>query len=188
MSSMNNAIFSVARYGTRLGTRSEGEQARGDLLAMLDTLPAKGCLIISLDGVDVLSGSFADEAVGKALQLLVGRAYGDRTMILRSPTLELTEDLADKLDQRKLAMLCVVGDAWSVIGRVAAPLRETLARVIERETVVVKDLADTLGIPANTCHNRIRRLVELRLIREEATGASAPQTQYRFRAIRCLED
>jgi len=180
---MNNAVFSVARYGVRLGTRSEGERARLDLIAALAALPPAGRLVVSLDGVEVLSGSFADEAIGKALQLLVAGAYGDRTMILRAPSADRTEDLSDKLEQRKLAMLCVIDGAWSIVGRLAAPLRETLARVIERGTVTGKDLAETLGIPANTCHNRIRRLVDLRLVRAEETGATAPQTQYRFHAI-----
>ncbi len=148
-------------------------------------LPADGQLVLALDGIEVLSGSFADEAIGKTLQLLTSGLYDERTLTALAPYAALAEDLSDKLAQRKLALLCYLENTaqWSVLGQLAAPLEETLFLLNDRGTATAKQLADALGISPNVCHNRIRRLVGLRLIREERIDVSAPNTQYRFHAI-----
>jgi hypothetical protein len=186
MNRMKQASIDIARFGRRLGTRSEGAAARREIQAELDRLPPGGQLVLSLYGVDVLSGSFADEAIGKTSQLLTSGAYGDRTMIVTSPSDDLAEDLSDKLAQRKLAVLCHVGEdkaRWRVLGQLASPLVETLHLLMDRKTATTKELAEILGIAPNVCHNRIRRLVQLRLVREERMETSAPNTQYRFHSI-----
>ncbi len=186
MKSMKKTTLEISQFGRRLGTRLEGESARRALLAALELLPPGGQLVLSLAEIDVLSGSFADEAIGKICQVLSSGAHGDRTVVVHSPSADLVEDLDDKLAQRKLAMLCRVGGrngAWRVLGRLARPLVETLELLNERGSATTKELADQLGIPANVCHNRVRRLVRLQLVREEKIDASAPQTQYRFHAI-----
>jgi hypothetical protein len=183
MNRMNRRTFSIAEFGTRVGTRSEGEAARERLLAALSGLPSDGQLVVSLDGVEVLSGSFADEVIAKTYQLLLSGAYEERTMVVGASSKELTEGLEDKLRQRQLAMLCVDGNAWRVLGQLAEPHVETLALLIDRETASAKELADTLGIQPNACHQRLKRLVDLRLILQERIGVNAPQTQYRFCSI-----
>lgn len=186
MKEMKQTTLEIAQFGRRLGTRLEGESARRVLLAALDGLPPDGQLVLSLDGVDVLSGSFADEAIGKVCQILSSGAHGNRTVVVHSPSADLVEDLDDKLAQRKLAVLCRVGGprgAWRVLGRLARPLVETLELLNERKSATTKELADLLDIPANACHNRVRRLVQLQLVREERTDAAAPKAQYRFHAI-----
>ncbi|UCF09535.1 MAG: hypothetical protein JSW65_05580, partial [Candidatus Bipolaricaulota bacterium] len=55
--------FPIAPFGPRLGTRGEGASAQEALLRALCALPEPGRLIVDLNGVDVLSGSFADEAI-----------------------------------------------------------------------------------------------------------------------------
>lgn len=183
MNRMNATTIEISRFGRRLGTRLEGEAARRVLLAALDELSPDGRLCLALDGIDVLSGSFADEAIGKTCQLVASGAYGDRTMVVCAPTLDLVEDLSDKLAQRKLALFCRVDTRWVVLGRLARPLVETLELLNASRHATTKELADALGIPPNVCHNRVRRLVALRLAREERIDASAPQTQYRFHAV-----
>ncbi|MEW5826463.1 MAG: winged helix-turn-helix transcriptional regulator [Candidatus Bipolaricaulota bacterium] len=183
MNKMKVSTIEISRFGRRLGTRLEGEAARRVLAAALDELPPGGQLALDLRGVDVLSGSFADEAIGRLSGLVASGAYGDRTLVVRSPTLDLVEDLADKLAQRKLALFCRVDDRWVVLGRLARPLRETLDLINERRRTTTKELADALAVPANVCHNRVRRLVTLGLVREERIDAAAPQTQYRFHAV-----
>jgi hypothetical protein len=186
MKRMKRTTFEISQFGRRLGTRLEGESARRALLAALDDLPPGGQLVLSLVDVDVLSGSFADEAIGKACQILSSGVHGGRTVVIHSPSAGLVEDLDDKLAQRKLAMLCRVGGrngAWRVLGRLARPLVDTLELLNARGSATTKELADLLGIPANACHNRVRRLVRLQLVREEKIDATAPKTQYRFHAI-----
>jgi hypothetical protein len=186
MKLVKKTTVEVSQFGRRLGTRLEGEAARGVLLAALDRLPPDGQLVLSLRGVDVLSGSFADEAIGKICLLLSSGIHGDRTLVVTSPSADLVEDLSDKLAQRKLALLCRVGGAtgpWKVLGRLARPLVDTLALLNERGSATTKELADILDIPPNACHNRVRRLVRLGLVREEKIDVAAPNTQYRFHAI-----
>ncbi len=186
MKTMKKTTLEISQFGRRLGTRLEGAAARRALLAALDLLPPDGQLVLSLSHLDVLSGSFADEAIGKVCQVLSSGVHGDRTVVVDSPSADLVEDLDDKLAQRKLAMLCRVGGPkgeWHVLGRLARPLVETLELLNERESATTKELADLLDIPANVCHNRIRRLVHLRLVREERIDATAPKAQYRFHAI-----
>jgi len=183
MNRMNRQTFSVAQFGTRLGTRAEGDTARGVLLAAIEAMPPDGQLLVSLDGIEVLSGSFADELIAKSYQLLVSGLYADRTMIVGAPSTEVTEGLDDKLTQRNLAMLCLQNGRSSILGQLADPHRETLSLVIDRQSATAKELADTLGIPPNACHQRLRRLVDLRLILQERIGDAAPRTQYRFRSI-----
>ncbi len=186
MKEMKRTTVEISQFGRRLGTRREGAAAHRVLVAALDDLPPDGQLVLSLAGLDVLSGSFADEAIGKVCQILSSGIHGDRTVVLSSPSADLVEDLDDKLAQRKLAMLCRVGGAngaWRVLGRLARPLVDTLELLNERKSATTKELADLLSIPPNACHNRVRRLVRLRLVREEKTNAAAPSTQYRFHAI-----
>jgi hypothetical protein len=186
MKEMKKTTVEIAQFGRRLGTRHEGAAAHRVLVAALDALPPDGQLVLSLTGLDVLSGSFADEAIGKLCQLLSSGPHGDPSVVLSSPSADLVEDLNDKLAQRKLAMLCRVGGAgstWLVLGRLARPLVDTLELLNDRKSATTKELADLLGIPANACHNRVRRLVRLRLVREEKIDAAAPNTQYRFHAI-----
>jgi hypothetical protein len=180
---MNRQTFFVSRFGRRLGTRVEGETARDRLHAAMEALPPDGQLVVTLDGVDVLSGSFADELIAKSYQLLVSGVYENRTMVVSTSSAELVEGLEDKLTQRHLAMLQLTADDWSVLGQLAEPHRETLALIVNRGTAIARDLADALGIPPNACHQRLKRLVDLHLILQERIGVSAPKTQYRFRSI-----
>ena len=183
MNRMNSETFSVAQFGSRIGTRAEGEAARVKILAALEALPPDGQLVVSLAGLEVMSGSFADELIGKTYQLLVSGLQGNRTMIVEAPSLELTEGINDKLTQRRLAMLCTRAGGWFVLGQLAEPHRETLELIVDRRTTTAKELAETLKIPPNACHQRLRRLVDLRLVLQERIGVSAPKTQYRFRSI-----
>jgi DNA-binding Lrp family transcriptional regulator len=54
---------------------------------------------------------------------------------------------------------------------------------MDRKSATTKELAEALEIAPNVCHNRIRHLVQLHLVREERMGVSAPNTQYRFHSI-----
>lgn len=187
MGLMNREAFHVSQFGRRVGTRSEGEAARALLLKTLEAMPDDGQLVVDLDGVEVLASSFADEVIAKSLGLLLSGVYGNQTMIVSSPSEELTEGLADKLIQRNLAMLCLNGDVkrkdWRIVGQLAAPHVETLQLIFQQGETTAKALADTLAIPPNACHQRLKRLAELRLVLQERVGVSAPKTLYQFRSI-----
>ena len=175
--------FRIAQFGPRLGTRMEGEQAREQLIALLRSLPDTGQVRISLEGIDVLSTSFADELIGKTLHPLTIGEFGERTMILETPALDLADGIDVKLAQRQLAMLCLSDDSWHLIGTHTPAMTETLGLIIEKRTTTAKQLASGLNLQMNACVNRVARLAKLHLIRREQIGMSGPQAIYSLHSI-----
>ncbi len=182
--------FEIAQFGTRLGTRLEGRTAREPLLRALLAVHEPGFLLVSLDGLDVLSGSFSDEIIAIPYARICAGEYGDRSMVLASPDLEITDDLAHKLERRGLAMIVVTSAsartrpvpgsdrAWTVLGPLAAPMRETLDRIVEVGRTSAGQLAGDLGIQHNTCLHRVNRLAMSKLIYRRRIGAAGPHSMY----------
>ncbi|MBE0635077.1 hypothetical protein IH601_03680 [Candidatus Bipolaricaulota bacterium] len=183
MKAMNQQSFRISQFGTRVGTRLEGAAARPHLVEAVEALPAEGQLIISLEGIDVLSGSFADEVIGKVYQDLVNGRYQDRTMLVQTPSMDLADDLSHKLERRRLAMLCLSKGAWHLIGSHTPSLTETLGLIINKDQTTTKELASELGLQMNACVNRVARLAKLHLIRREQIGMSGPQAIYSLHSI-----
>lgn len=183
MNHMDEGVFRIAPFGPRIGTRLEGETARAALLLALTALGEPGRLLVALDGVEVLSGSFADEAIALPCGRLAAGEYGNRFLVVRAPDLELVDDLSHKLEQHHLAMLCLIDNGWEVLGLLPPPIRETLALVIERHDVTAKELAQALGIKHNACLHRVGRLSALRLVGRQSVGVAGPHPAYRFFSI-----
>lgn len=183
MMTMDVAEFRVGQFGVRLGTRLEGEHAREKLEALLKSLPDGGQVRICLDGLEVLSTSFGDELVGKAYQHVVGDEFGDRTMVLDTPSLDLADGIDVKLAQRRLAMICLHEGGWQLIGLHTPAMSETLARIIEKEQTTARELAEDLGLQMSACVNRVARLTNLRLIRRRKVGMKGPQDTHELHSI-----
>ncbi len=175
--------FRIAQFGPRLGTRMEGESAREQLFALLRSLPEDGQVRVSLEGLDVLSTSFADEFIGRTLHQLTIGEFGARTMILETPALDLADGIDVKLAQRQLAMLCLSNDSWHLIGTHTPAMTETLRLIIDKGQTTAKELAGELGLQMNACVNRVARLAKLHLIRREQIGMSGPQAIYSLHSI-----
>jgi hypothetical protein len=180
--------FPIHPFGSRLGTRGEGEAARAELLRVLTALPEPGRLLVDLEGVDVLSGSFADEAIAIPYGRLAGGEYGDRYMLIRGREPDLADDLGYKLERRRLAMLFLAPSGWRTLGALPPPMEETLALIVERREATAKELADALGIRHNACLHRVGRLAALRLIRREEVGVVGPHATYRLISVVPTED
>jgi len=178
MDAQERVRFELSKYGQRPGTRLEGERAREAVEAALAVLPEDGQLVISLDGLDILSGTFADEAIVRPYAKPVSKRGDRRTMIVEAPSEDLTEDLSRALVAVKLAMLAIVEGRWRVLGFLSPLLTSTLAEIMKRRTTTAKEIARVLGITPTACHQRIARLAEMRLIRLEETGKSAPNTRF----------
>jgi len=183
MSPMDTATFRIARFGTRLGTRLEGERARAELAGALRALPDGGQVRVVLDGLDVLSTSFADELIGRTYQHLVIGEFGERTMVLETPSAELADGIDVKLAQRRLAMLCLLNGAWSLIGQHTPAMDETLRLILEKGTTTTRELIEDLDLQMNACVNRVARLAKLRLIRRVQIGMNGPQPIYELHSI-----
>jgi len=183
MKTMSVQRFAIAQFGTRLGTRLEGEHARECLLAALRSLPPNGQLVVTLEGLEVLSTSFSDEMVARAYHVLVSGELGERTMVIETPQLELAEGIDVKLAQRKLAMLCRAAGTWTILGFHTPAMDETLRLILEKGTTTARELADELGLQMSACVNRVARLAQLRLIRREKIGMKGPQDIYALHSI-----
>lgn len=183
MKAMQIERFEIAQFGPRLGTRMEGEHARGQLVELLHSLPDGGQVRVSLKGMDVLSTSFSDELIGKTLHPLTLGEFGNRTLILESPTLDLADGIDVKLAQRQLAMLCLVEGSWHLVGAQTPAITDTLGLIIDKGQTTAKELAGELGLQMNACVNRVARLAKLHLIRREQIGMSGPQAIYSLHSI-----
>jgi len=183
MTVMTIERFHIAQFGTRLGTRMEGEAARAELSTLLRSLPERGQVRVSLEGLDVLSTSFSDELIGRTLHQMTIGEFGARTMVLESPSLELADGGDVKLAQRQLAMLCLIDGNWCLIGAHTPVMKETLRPIIEKGRTTSKELATELHLQMNTCVNRVARLAKLLLIRREQIGTSGPQAIYAIESI-----
>ncbi|MBN1859428.1 hypothetical protein JW848_09515 [Candidatus Bipolaricaulota bacterium] len=182
--------FEIAQFGTRLGTRLEGRTAREALLRALRAVREPGFLLVSLAGLDVLSGSFSDEIIAIPYARICAGEYGNRSMVIDSPNIEIADDLAHKLERRGLAMIILTSASmhtqslpgsdreWTVLGPLAAPMRETLNRIVALGRTSAGQLAVDLGIQHNTCLHRVNRLAALRLIHRRRVGAAGPYSTY----------
>ena len=183
MEAMSVERFAIAQFGSRLGTRMEGEHARECLIAALRSLAPTGQLLVSLDGLEVLSTSFADEMIARTYQVLVSGELGDRTMVIETPLLELAEGIDVKLAQRRLAMLCRAAGTWTILGFHTPAMDETLRLILEKGRTTTREIADELGLQMSACVNRVARLAELRLIHREKIGMKGPQDIYELHSI-----
>lgn len=174
--------FSLAKFGKRLGTRLEGEKAHTEIFSELEKLPEGGVLILDLEGVEVLSGSFADEAIGKVLERLRKGELPGRYLILRTGNLEVLEDLEAKLIARRLGVLVEhkTEKGWKVIGCLPQHLFRFFQYVLAHPGVTSKDAAQDLGVSLKTASLCLKRLSELRLLRAEREIRPQGGFQYRF--------
>jgi hypothetical protein len=160
----HEAIFSLDRYGMRLGLRREGEAAGEEVWAALRRLKRPGVLRVELAGIEVLSGSFADAALAEPLSRLVQGRLPERYMYVAAPDPEVAEDLSGKLAQRGLTMLALLPNSWEALGELQPSLREALALVLERGEATSAELAEALRISPKAAAVRLKELAKRRLV------------------------
>lgn len=178
---MKTKIFALRKYGKRLGTRLEGKKAREAILRELEGLPPGGRLIVDLSGLQVLSGSFADEALAKAVEILKNGGLPDRYLLVRAEDEELLEDLSGRLAQRGLSLLALVGDGWQALGRLPGYLEESLNFVVQRTETTSSELSQALSISVKNASTRLAELSRLRLI--QLVPQSRPVGGIQYRAV-----
>ena len=183
METMSVKEFSIVQFGVRLGTRAEGESAQRALAASLRALPPDGQLLVSLEGLEVLSTSFADEVIGRTYDGLVRGIYGDRTMVLRSSSDDLADAVDVKLDRRKLAMLCLFDGGWRLLGAQTEAMRETLEVIVSAGVTTTRVIAETLDIALNASVNRVALLDRLRLVRRVEIGKNGPHPLFEIHSL-----
>lgn len=181
---MTTRTLRLARFGTRIGTRGEGRAAQRVVWEEISALPDQGILVVDLAGIEVLSGSFADEAVGEPMAWLVAGALPGRYLVVHTPSADLVEDLGAKLDQRRLALLAVVnGTTCRPLGRLPPYLDETLRWIVVHGEATSQDLARALDVSVRAAATRIAQLAELRLIHVISQSRPVGGLQHRARSL-----
>ncbi len=180
---MGRKVFHLRKFGRRLGTRLEGARAREEILAELSRLPVGGQLLVDLSGLEVLSGSFADEALAKVAEQLKDGELSDRYLLVKAEEEELLEDLSERLARRGLALFALVGEEWRILGRLSGYLEETLDWVVQHGEATSSKLAQALSISVKNASTRLKELHRLRLIELVPESRPVGGIQYRARVV-----
>lgn len=184
---MTETTFSLAVYGRRLGTRAEGKRAREDLLAALERLPAGRLLVVDLSGLEVLAGSFSDEALVEAVARLAVGAVPERYLLLRSPAEGLVEDLDVRLRERRLALLALMGKKdWRLLGYLPPYLAQAFDWIAGHGETTSAELAEALSVSVDAASIRLTELSRLRLVRVLREARSVGGVRHRAASILSL--
>lgn len=179
-----SAKINMVKYGKIVGTREEGRDAQKEIIQAIEKVPEGENLILSLNGVKVFSGSFADEAVVTPYHRLINGEYGEKYMILDCDNKEVLGDIEAKLERRKLSMLVVDGvEGWYVIGGLKKHLKETLDEVIKNKSVTANDLAEKLRISLTNCNNRLSTLHRMGLVKRERVNNPSGGIFYIYKSL-----
>ena len=184
---MEGKTVYLNRFGRGLGTREEGARVREILWQALESLSPGEKLVVDLAGLEVLSGSFADEALASLLSELRDGELPDRYLLIRADDEELLEDLSERLSRRGLALLALVRDGYRVLGKLPPYLAEALEQVIEQGRLTSLELARLLGISVQNASVRLRELAKLRLIRMVQESRPVGGVQYRAVSLTSLK-
>ncbi len=177
---MPKEILLLSEFGKRLGTRAEGEKARAKIFAKLSALAQGSVLVVDLTGVEVLSGSFADEALGEILTKLKAGELPGRYLLIKTPSWELVEDLELKLSQRGVAVLALKGEEARALGQVPPQAASCLELILKRGEIRSTEVAEALGITVRHASVLLSQLSQLGLVHRvrEARPKGGVQNRY----------
>ncbi|MCA9330432.1 DUF4325 domain-containing protein [Candidatus Saccharibacteria bacterium] len=161
--------------GPDLLLRDYGRRAFALLEEKLLQVSVGQALVLDFRGVSVMDTSFADETVLElAMGLNEGR-YGDRFLILDSPSPATVDNIEGTIARRrvKIAMLVRDADGIRLVGHVEPNLAEVWKMTLHTTTLTARGLADQLGLQLNTASTRLHKLYNARLLArtEEITSA-----------------
>jgi len=182
-------VFDLKRYGPTLGTRQQGRQAQQEIEKEIHNMPYGEKLLLDMDGIDIISYSFADEAIAIIIQRLTSREYGNKFILIRCSAQDPLEALEVALERRKLAVLIVKNQKdlseknWTCIGIKKDHLNRTLEEVIKHKKIRTVELSQILGISLTNCNNRTTELHRLGLIDRERVNDSSGGIYYINKSI-----
>lgn len=174
------SLLSEAGLPKRVGTRSEGERLRPVVLGLIEHC-REPLVVLDLTGVELVNSSFSDEVLALPLQRLCGGEFGERFLVVLSPSAEVIQDAQLPLEKRDLTVMVFVGDAlggeWHLLGAQKSYFDVTLREVMRAGSLATGDLAKALDISLQNCSNRLTELGKRRLVqREREFGVRGGQT------------
>lgn len=140
-------------------TRPLGLRCREKLEALLAEAPEDQVVVVSFDGIDVMSGSFTDEFLGKVITAKVAGLTGRSPLLITDLNEETAEEIELCLGRRKMPAVWVQGGTARLLGGDEA-LKETFDAGVRRSEFRASQLAEDLGTTAQNMNNRLRRLLD----------------------------
>ena len=177
--------FNISRYGIRVGTRAEGKKAQPEIEAQVKNMPYGNVLILSLDDMEMMDFSFADEAIALTYQRLISNEYGDKYIIIKGSNPDVLESVDVALQKRGLSALVVQDGRWKCIGLKKPDLMDILKTIIEKKEISTPKLTESLGenMTAQNCNNKVMELARLKLIKREKINNPVGGIMYLDKAI-----
>ncbi len=140
-------------------TRPVGQRCREKLEAVLADAPEDEVVVVSFVNLDVMSGSFTDEFLGKVVTARAAGLTGKSPLLLT----DLNEDTAEEVDlclgRRKMPAVWVHEGTASLLGGDDA-LKQTFAAGVRLNEFRASQLAEELGTTPQNVNNRLKRLVD----------------------------
>lgn len=156
--------------------RPAGSQAFSRCRECLEQLPNGGTLLVSLEGIEYITASFADEALANLQAGLVAWQYGDKFLVIGQPNESVAYEIALVVDQRRPRVPVLVQDkdgTLRVLGRTERNLLDAWELVRTHRELRARDLADRYQIEITAASMRLHKLYTARLLARETEMTSA---------------
>jgi hypothetical protein len=140
-------------------TRPLGRQCREHLEAVLAEAPEDEVVVVSFEGIEVMTGSFTDEFLGKLVTARAAGLTGKAPLLLTDLNDETEYEVELCLGRRKMPAVWEQNGNLRLLGG-DDTLKETFAAGIRLNAFRASQLADELGTTAQNVNNRLKRLLD----------------------------
>ena len=177
--------FKISKFGSRVGTRADGQKAQPEIEAQVKNMPYGNVLVLSLEGMEMVGFSFADEAIALTFQRLISNEYGDKYIIIKGSNPDVLEGIDSALQKKGLSALVIDYKGWKCIGLVKLDLMDILKIIIEKKEISTPNLTESLGktMTAQNCNNKVMELARLKLIKREKINNPSGGIMYMNKTI-----
>jgi hypothetical protein len=163
--SLKKLTHTLLKNGSKDTTgRSRGIRIREGLERALGEEKGSLCIVLDFSGVGSVDFSWADEVVAKMISRLWSGEYGEKFLVLKNLSSSQAENIGVALERKKLAVLTTGTEGWKLIGSLNNYLIHTLARVMEKSQLTLRELSEEEGIEMNTGGTRLLNLYKKRLV------------------------
>jgi len=150
--------FAVRPDGEYAATRQRGRVAREDLEGQVASYSQPSGVLIDFAGVRDMTGSFADEFLGRFYASLATGDVPSQAVVLLGLNDETREAVTLCLERRDLAAVAIIDGRPTLLGG-PEHLSETYRHALNLESFSAVDVSTLLNISPQNANNRLKRLV-----------------------------
>jgi hypothetical protein len=170
----------LSDYGRVLASRQVGADLRRDIEHSAEHAQ-EGSLIVGLSGLEIISYSCADEALGKFLAGVKAGVYGHKmTLWLDGGSGDVLETIEAVLERRGLFVLHIAADQPRLVGHVPDYLADTLLAVLASPGARTGELADRIGLAPSALNNRLKLLWVSGVLERESNSVPHGGREFRY--------